>query len=336
MTVARFVSEREAGWARLDDLARRAAGHPERLGAAGVRELGAAYRAAAADLALARRAYPGDAVVLRLERLVAGARGAVYARTGERRGVRRALGHDVWAAVGDLRWWLVLAAVSLFVPAIATAVWGAANPGDAAALVPGQFIDGAAPPEGGRATGADSAAFSATVLSNNVRVTLTAFAIGAVGTVGGPILLGYNGVILGAVFGVAAANGNALALADLIVAHGVIELSCIVVGGAAGMRLGWALVSPGRRTRAEALQRVGRTTVAAVVAAALGLVLAGLAEGFVSTAGAPRWVVWSVGLTLGAGFVGLAVWRTRAGAGAPGDLDDGPVAGGLAARQVEI
>src|SRR6478609_450224 len=53
-----FQAERADGWAELDGMLRHAGDRPERLGADGVRRLGALYRSAAADLAFARRAYP--------------------------------------------------------------------------------------------------------------------------------------------------------------------------------------------------------------------------------------------------------------------------------------
>ena len=67
--------------------------------------------------------------------------------------------------------------------------------------------------------------------------------------------------------------------------HGVLELSCIVVAGAAGLRIGWALVDPGtldaRRSRCAA--RPG-AAMEIVLGTMPWLVLAGLVEGFVRRA----------------------------------------------------
>jgi len=65
----------------------RAGGRPSRLGADGVRRIGETYRATAADLALARRRFPGDAVIGRLEQLVARSRPVVYHAPTSRTGV---------------------------------------------------------------------------------------------------------------------------------------------------------------------------------------------------------------------------------------------------------
>src|SRR5262249_57419742 len=67
VTLERFLSERNQSWQELDELVRRARRRPERLGSEGVFRLGTLYRAAAADLARARRLFPADPVVERLE-----------------------------------------------------------------------------------------------------------------------------------------------------------------------------------------------------------------------------------------------------------------------------
>ncbi|HEX5097404.1 MAG TPA: hypothetical protein VFX21_15355, partial [Acidimicrobiia bacterium] len=76
--VERFVAERAPVWDELEQLVTQAKNRPSRVGAHGVRRLGETYRAAAADLAIARRQYPGSPFIVRLERLVQRARTAVY------------------------------------------------------------------------------------------------------------------------------------------------------------------------------------------------------------------------------------------------------------------
>ena len=54
-TLDEFVAERAPVWTELEQLVDTAGSKPSRLGADGVRRLGTTYRAAAADLAIARR-----------------------------------------------------------------------------------------------------------------------------------------------------------------------------------------------------------------------------------------------------------------------------------------
>jgi hypothetical protein len=83
--VDRFTRERAAGWEELAGLVQEAGTRPQRLGAEPLLRLGRRYRAAAADLALARRLFPGDPLTHRLERLVTDARQCVYASEARRR-----------------------------------------------------------------------------------------------------------------------------------------------------------------------------------------------------------------------------------------------------------
>lgn len=316
MTLSRFLADRTPSWDALDGLLRRAGSRPERLGADGVVELGAAYRAAAADLAHARRAYPGDPVVERLELLVRRARSLVYARSGARGSARTFASRDYWVLTRALGRWIGLATLALLGPAIVVGAWAALDPAVAASLVPSNFIDGAAPPVGDRGlASSESAAFSSELFTNNIRVTFLAFVAGLLCVVPGVLLIAYNGAILGAVMGVAAANGNLGAVLHLIVAHGVLELSCIVVAGGAGMAVGWVVVDPGAGTRRRAVRDVARPTVLVVLGTAPFLVLCGIVEAFVSPAGW-SWVAVTV---LGVGL-GLGYWTTvfrRGAAGAP-------------------
>jgi uncharacterized membrane protein SpoIIM required for sporulation len=92
----------------------------------------------------------------------------------------------------------------------------------------------------------------------------------------------------------------------------VLELSCIVVAGAAGLRFGWALVEPGRKTRRDALAAEARQSVQIVLGTAPWLVVAGLVEGFLTPSGLGLPVVLAVGFGLGALYWGLVVALGRA------------------------
>jgi uncharacterized membrane protein SpoIIM required for sporulation len=312
VTLDRFERERGDAWQRLERALGDARGKPERLGAAGVLELGGLYRSAAADLALARRLFPGDPLTARLEALVVRARPVVYADVGARRSPQAFFATGYWRLVWERRVALMVAAALLLGGTAFALVWGIADPDAAAGLVPGAFIDGADPPRGDRGlTAAQSASFSSQIFTNNIQVTFLSFAAGLLFAVGGAFLLAYNGLIFGAVLGVAAANGNLDQVLRLVVAHGVLELSCIVVAGAAGLRMGWALVEPGPHTRLAALAAQARPAMAVVLGTAPWLVLAGLVEGYVSPAGWGGAGPYVVGLGLAAAYWGLLLWRAR-------------------------
>ena len=130
MTLDRFERERAGGWRALEGALTRARGRPERLGASGVLELGALYRGAAADLALARRLFPGDPLTVRLEALVVRARQVVYADVGPAPGADARSSPTAtggWSPTGGWRW---LIAATLFIGGTVFAfVVGRARPG---------------------------------------------------------------------------------------------------------------------------------------------------------------------------------------------------------------
>jgi uncharacterized membrane protein SpoIIM required for sporulation len=71
-------------------------------------------------------------------------------------------------------------------------------------------------------------------------------------------------------------------LVTFMVAHGVVELSCIFIAGGAGLLIGSAMIMPGDMTRADALKTRGMEAVRLMIGVAILLVLAGTIEGFIS------------------------------------------------------
>jgi uncharacterized membrane protein SpoIIM required for sporulation len=300
MKVERFISEREGDWRELEELLGAGRG---RRSARGVLRLGALYRGAAADLALARRGHPGDPIVARLESLVARARQVVYAEEPRRGSLRTFFARTYWVRVRERPLPLLVAIALLLVPAALTATWALDDPGAAVGLVPGQFRGAVEPVGDTGMTTAQSAAFSGAVMTNNIQVTFLAFAAGILLGLGTVFVVAYNGAILGAVAGGAIANGNGSGFAEFVTAHGVIELSCIAVAAAAGLRMGYALVAPGPQPRMRALAGEARSAIVIVLGTVPWVILAGLIEGFVTRAGFGL----VPGIVLGVG-VGALYW----------------------------
>lgn len=311
-----FIARREPTWDALDaTLGHTAAADPDH-GADRVRWVAHAYRQVVADLAYARRRFPGDPVTARLERLARTARAEVYAHTATRTSIGEFVRRGFWRRVVERPVFLLVAAVALFVPMAGVAVWSHGHPADAAnvaqvsELTAGIGDGNIRNPDTDRITAADTnAAFSAQIFTNNVRVAFFAFAGGLTAGVLTGLSLLFNGLILGLVVGLATRAGNGTAMVRLVAPHGVLELSLILVAGAAGLRMGWALLRPGHRTRAEALATEGRAAVEMALGAAALLVPCGIVEGFVTPRGLSLTAALVVGFGLGAVFWGLVWWR---------------------------
>jgi uncharacterized membrane protein SpoIIM required for sporulation len=294
----------------LEEALGRAKGRPDRLGAQGVLRLGRLYRGAAADLALARRAFPGDPVVRRLEVLVRQARVTVYADVPvERETIRGFFATGYWGRVRERPVPLAIAALLLFLPMTLAIAWAIDDPGAAIGVVPEAFR-GESASSGSHDIGLeDRSAFASAIFTNNLQVSFLSFAGGLLAGLGTAVVLLYNGLGIGAVVGLAIDEGKGPLVVELIAPHGVLELTCIVVTAAAGLRVGWAMVAPGNRMRAAAVGSEARRSVEIVLGTVPWLVLAGLVEGFVTGSGLGLIGALAVGAALGGLWWGLLFWR---------------------------
>jgi uncharacterized membrane protein SpoIIM required for sporulation len=91
-----------------------------------------------------------------------------------------------------------------------------------------------------------------------------------------------NGLILGALVHDLQPVGHVDHLLYSIAPHGVTELSGIVLSGAAGFSLGWALICPGRRRRGDALAAAAKDALVVLCAAVVMMFMAAPIEGFFS------------------------------------------------------
>jgi uncharacterized membrane protein SpoIIM required for sporulation len=312
-----FIRQRRPEWDALRALLDRAGRDPRRLDAAEIERLGQAYRRVVADLALARRDFPGEQVVGYLNGLATRAYPLVYrAPAGSWRRIARFFLADfprLYRESGAF----VLAAFLLFaLPAVAGYLVVMANPPAAEAILPPSVVQTV---KGGRlwtdAMGEDRAPlFSSTIATNNLQVSILAFAGGILlGTLTVYVLI-LNGLMLGAVFAYVGAHGLDGRLLAFVSPHGYVELTVVFIAGGAGLRMAWALARPGLLGRRDALARAGGRAALLVLGAAPLLLAAGLIEGFVSPSPRiPDGVKYAVGpltgLALHAFLLGPALRR---------------------------
>lgn len=125
--------------------------------------------------------------------------------------------------------------------------------------------------------------FSATLITNNTKVSLLALALGVTWGIGTLILLFYNGVVLGAVIFDYVRAGQSVFLMGWLLPHGVIEIPAILIAGQAGLLLGQALIGwNSKENLAQRLRSVAGSLVTLISGAALLLIWAGLVEAFFS------------------------------------------------------
>ncbi|SEG81460.1 stage II sporulation protein M [Marinobacterium lutimaris] len=120
-------------------------------------------------------------------------------------------------------------------------------------------------------------------IQHNISIAFQSFAGGIFFGVGSVVVVLYNGLFLGAVSGHLTQAGFSETFYPFVIGHGAFELTAIVISGAAGMMLGYALISPGRLRRLEALRRAAAEAVKLMYGATFMLFIAAFLEAFWSS-----------------------------------------------------
>jgi len=300
-----YVAAHSGQWRRLEELLRRAS-RPRRLSGAEVDEVVELYQRTATSLSVVQSAGRDPQLVGRLSSLVARARGTV---TGSGHGgwsdVARFLRQDFPALCYRTRWWWGGAALGFLLVALASGLWVASSPavqlavGDPAqvrSLVEQDFES--------YYSSAPAQDFAAQVFTNNAYVAAQAILFGVLLGLPIPYILLQNALNVGVSGGLLAANGRAGLFFGLILPHGLLELTAVFVACGLGLKLGWTVVDPGRRTRSAALAEEGRALVSGALGLALVLLVSGLIEGFVTPSGLPTAVRVGIGVLAEAAFLG--------------------------------
>lgn len=120
-------------------------------------------------------------------------------------------------------------------------------------------------------------------IKNNISVAFRCFAGGIVLGIGTLLVLFFNGMFIGSVAGHLTRLDYVETFYPFVVGHGSFELTAILFSGAAGLRLGYALVNPGQFSRLDALRLAGRDVVPMLYGIFLMLVIAAFLEAFWSS-----------------------------------------------------
>jgi uncharacterized membrane protein SpoIIM required for sporulation len=115
---------------------------------------------------------------------------------------------------------------------------------------------------------------------NNVRIGFQTFAGGLLFGIGSLWFLAANGVIIGAVAGYLTQVGYSETFWSFVAGHSSLELLAIVLSGAAGLRLGAALIAPGNLSRKSALVAAAKPAVRIMYGAAIMFMAAAFVEAF--------------------------------------------------------
>ncbi len=226
------------------------------------------------------RAQAAEAAIWRAEVLLHRPRGR-----GAALSLRPALGFlfDEFPAAlrGNWRWFLASSAL-FYVPLLFCFVTTALDVDVATHLVPPmqQSALEASFLETTSRTASSNAGMAGFYVINNVGIALRAAGAGVLFGVGTAWVLVSNGISIGAAFGYCLHIGALGNIVRFTCGHAGWELTAITVAGAAGLRLGAAVIAPGGRTRMASVRAAGPDVLRLASGAAAMLAVAAAIEGF--------------------------------------------------------
>jgi uncharacterized membrane protein SpoIIM required for sporulation len=319
----RFRAEREQDWRRLDALLTKAeAGGAAKLKRDELLEIPLLYRQALSSLSVARSISLDQSLTAYLESLCTRAYFFVYgarARLPER--LARFFLRD-WPASVQALWRETV--ISFVLSAVATVVayilvrrdadwfYSFVDPGLASGRDPMATSASLRETLYDKPGGADGlATFSTFLFTHNAQVALFAFALGFALCLPTAALLVMTGGMCGAFIALFAARGLGVEMGGWMMIHGTTELFAIILAGAAGFSIGWAVTFPGARSRIDAAAEAGRRAATAMAGVVCMLLVAGLLEGFgrqLITNDIARYAIATVML---AGWLAYFYWPRR-------------------------
>lgn len=317
MDIDSFTAVHQPEWDRLAQLAGR-----RRLRAAEADELIRLYERASTHLSMIRAVEPHGPAAAGLS-----------VRLGQARSQLTGAGENVFTAIAvffaqglpaafyRIRWLTVAVGLLFCVIAVGHGLWAYHHP-DLDLLMPSETRAQYA--EGGFVdyySEHPNSSFASQVWTNNAWIAAQMVAFGVIG-VWVPFVLFLNAQSVGIAGGVMAEQGEAANFWLYILPHGLMELTAVFVAGAAGLRIFWAWVSPGRQRRLASLAQEGRSLITVAVGLCLVLLVSGLVEGFVTPSTLPYWLKIAIGALVLVGYWAytLTLGRRAHQAGVTGDL----------------
>ena len=280
MTETEFIARNQDHWKKLEEMVTRENWNPDRL-----IDL---FDRVSSDLSYARTYFANRSVTVYLNNLTQAVLDKMRIR--DKRSNRVSIGtyfsETLPAAVYSARWAFLISFLLFASSFLLGFLSGLDNPdfpreilGDRYVEMTKRNIDADDP----MAVYKDSQEFDMflSITANNIKVALVTFVFGIFACIGTFYVLVINGVMVGAFHAFFVNHQSADALATVWV-HGTIEISAIIIAGAAGIVLGKGLLFPETYDRLTALRKSARHALVIVSGTLPLFVLAGILESFVT------------------------------------------------------
>ena len=299
MDLDAFVAAHRGEWERLDELTRQ-----RRLTGADADEILDRYQRVATHLSMIRSTAPDASLVGYLSMLLArgrsrsaGTRALSWSDAGRFAAV------SFPAALYRMRWWWLTVLVVNVVLAFVIGWWLLDHPRVESSFATPQEIDQLVNNDFASYYSEYAAtSFALHVWTNNFWLAALCVALG-VFCLPVVFLLVTNVLNVAVVGSIMVRHGRGDLFFGLILPHGMLELTCVFVAAGVGLRLFWAWVSPGPRSRVRALAEEGRAALGVSLGLVVLLLVSGLIEAFVTPSGLPTWARIGVGLLAEGAFL---------------------------------
>ena len=294
-----WLEKRQSHWKRLEQLLDQVQQDGLRsLTRAELQEMGLLYRQAAADLSALREDPTGKSYARSLNLLLSRAHNTIYA--GEKssaRGIVHFYRHTYPRIFRDNLRLINIAFLIFVVGGLAGMLLALTRPDYMRLFLSPQMMETIERHKMWTDSVVSfSPAASSRIMTNNITVSFTAFAMGITAGVGTVVSMFFNGLLIG-VIGVACwLNDMSLSLWSFVAPHGVLELPAIFIAGGAGLRIAQGMLFPGLLSRQDSLAKAGGEAVRLLMGVVPILIVAGSIEGFISPSSLP----WQWKFTLAA------------------------------------
>lgn len=250
--------------------------------------LAEAYVDITGDLSYAQTHYPDSQMTVYLNGLSAALHNALY--SNKREPARRFITywtHEMPLVLYDARR-LLLVSLLIFLASALVGAWSQmGDPSYCRLLMGDAYMDMT---EANIANGKPMNVYGSmpqtlmvgSITLNNIGVAINVFVMGLFTSIAPALLLFYNGLMIGCFDAFFAQHGLLGMCLSTTMLHGTLELSAIVIAGAAGLALGNGWLFPGTYTRLASFRRGARRGLKIVVSTVPLFIVAGFIESFIT------------------------------------------------------
>ena len=281
-----FIKQHRSDWELLEQSFKDLSKGKRSLTAERVEQFQLLYRKAVNHLSFSQTYFPDEEVTLYLNDLVGKAHNLLY--RGQATTSLAQLKHFWGKTFVHLmieQWRFILVALLMFlIGGIGSFLAVMNDPLHLYSVLPTEIAKHVDPAQLGHKDVVDSAAISAQIMTNNIRVAILAFVGGVTLGAFTVYLLINNGIIIGALAALFWQSGKFYDFWAYIVPHGMIELTAIFIAGGSGLLMGYSILVPGSYSRAFQLKRQALRSVQLLLGTIPLFIVAGIIEGYITPA----------------------------------------------------